>query len=436
MCGGDLDVSPETGVGTCRYCGSAMTLPKINDDRRAMLYERAGQLRRDNDYDRAMAVYESILAEDPADAEAYWSLVLCRYGVEYVEDPKTRKMAPTCNRTQIVPIFADEDYRRAVAHADDYARSLYEEEARALDAIQKGILEVSRREEPFDVFLCYKETDDRGRRTPDSVIAQDIYGGLTEKGHKAFFSRITLEDKLGTAYEPYIFAALNSAKVMLVLGTRAEYFNSAWMRNEWGRYLALIKSGAKKTLIPAYRGMDPSGLPEELANLQAQDLGKLGFMQDLLRGIEKIVNSGKPGGKNGGGGGAPTVSGSGGILASRGRPLIVSGSGGMIISRGGALHAWNPEEAAALLDMDEATKTVRGCSGETGGVVVIPEGVVNIGPRAFAGRAGIETLMILDGVTSIPGPDLYFQQYAFSAWTRHCSNAKIKSAAANIVFEL
>ena len=51
----------------------------------------------------------------------------------------------------------------------------------------------------------------------DSVIAQDVYDALTEKGYRVFFSRITLEDKLGTEYEPYIFAALNSAKVGQIL---------------------------------------------------------------------------------------------------------------------------------------------------------------------------------------------------------------------------
>ena len=80
---------------------------------------------------------------------------------------------------------------------------------------------------------------------------------MTKEGFKVFFSRITLEDKLGTAYEPYIFAALNSAKVMVVLGTKPEHFNAVWVKNEWNRYLALIKAGAEKTLIPAYQDMDP-----------------------------------------------------------------------------------------------------------------------------------------------------------------------------------
>lgn len=100
-----------------------------------------------------------------------------------------------------------------------------------------------------------------------------------------------MEDKLGVAYEPYIFAALNSAKVMVVLGTRPEHFNAVWVKNEWSRYLALIKNGAKKTLIPAYRDMDPYDLPEEFSHLQAQDMSKLGFMQDLTRGIKKIIDT-------------------------------------------------------------------------------------------------------------------------------------------------
>lgn len=100
-----------------------------------------------------------------------------------------------------------------------------------------------------------------------------------------------IHDKLGKAYEPYIFAALNSAKVMVVLGTKPEFFNAVWVKNEWSRYLALIKQGQKKMLIPAYKDMDPYDLPEEFSHLQAQDMSKLGFMQDLIRGIKKIIHA-------------------------------------------------------------------------------------------------------------------------------------------------
>ena len=294
MCGGTLEVTENNNVMTCEYCGTRQTLPKLNDDRRTNLYDRAGHFRRNNEYDKAMAIYETILNDDSTDAESYWSIVLCKYGVEYVEDPVTHRRVPTCNRTQLTSILADENYKQALEHALGIARSIYEEEAQAIDAIQKGILEISHREEPFDVFICYKETGNDGRRTPDSVLAQELYHQLTQEGFKVFFSRITLEDKIGAAYEPYIFAALNSSKVMVVIGTKPEHFNAVWVKNEWSRYLNLIKSGAKNTLIPAYRDMDPYDLPDEFSHLQAQDMGKLGFMQDLIRGIKKILNVDKP----------------------------------------------------------------------------------------------------------------------------------------------
>ena len=289
MCGASLEIAEGMTVAECAYCGTEQTLPKLNDNK-ANLYDRANHFRRNNDYDKAMSIYERILNEDTKDAEAYWSLVLCRYGIEYVEDPLTRKRVPTVNRTQHTSVFADEDYKSAIKYADVVQRRVYENEARAIDKIQKGILAISQKEKPFDVFICYKETGADGRRTRDSVLANDLYHQLTQEGFKVFFSRITLEDKLGTAYEPYIFSALNSAKVMVVLGTKPEYFNAVWVKNEWSRYLALIRKGEKKVLIPAYRDMDPYDLPDEFSHLQAQDMSKLGFMQDLIRGIKKLTN--------------------------------------------------------------------------------------------------------------------------------------------------
>ncbi len=289
MCGGELQIAEGMTVCECAYCGTTQTLPKLNTDKRENLYDRANHFRRNNDYDKAMTIYEQILNEDSSDAEAYWSLVLCRYGIEYVEDPTTHKRVPTVNRAQYKSIFADEDYKSALSYADAMQRSVYEEEAKTIDEIQKGILEISKKEEPFDVFICYKESDEFGQRTRDSVIANDLYHQLTKEGYKTFFAAITLEDKLGKAYEPYIFAALNSAKVMIVIGTKPEYFVAPWVKNEWSRFLTIIKNDSSKMLIPAYRDMDPYELPEEFSFLQAQDMSKIGFVNDIIHGIKKVI---------------------------------------------------------------------------------------------------------------------------------------------------
>jgi tetratricopeptide (TPR) repeat protein len=294
MCGGNLEAQGRATTVTCTYCGTQQTLPRAADEQKANLHNRANHLRRSNDFDRAVAAYENLLNLDDGDAEAHWGLLLSRYGIEYVEDPATHERIPTCHRVQGTSILTDPDYGMALQHAPDgYSRQLYEREAARIAEIQKGILAISANESPYDVFICYKETSDSGARTKDSALAQDVYYSLTKEGYKVFFSRITLERVLGQQYEPYIFAALNSAKVMLAIGTAPEHFNAVWVKNEWSRYLALMKKDRSKLLIPCYLGMDPYDLPEELSMLQSQDMGKIGFIQDLLHGVGKVVRPAK-----------------------------------------------------------------------------------------------------------------------------------------------
>ena len=123
---------------------------------------------------------------------------------------KTRLHAnevPTVNRAQFTSVFMNENYKSAIRYADAYQRSIYEEEAKNIDNIQKAYSQYRRMKEPFDIFICYKETDANGRRTHDSVLANDLYHQAHKRVLRCFLA-YNNEDKLGTAYEPYIFAAL------------------------------------------------------------------------------------------------------------------------------------------------------------------------------------------------------------------------------------
>ncbi|SEP75778.1 TIR domain-containing protein [Lachnospiraceae bacterium NE2001] len=293
MCGGELKILPDSTICECEYCGSKQTIPNTDDEKRLKLYERANKLRFENEFDKAAGVYESIVSEYQDEAEAYWGLVLCKYGIEYVDDPKTGKKIPTCHRSSFDSVMDDGNFDLVMENSDTVARGIYREEAKQIEELRKGIVEVSSKEEPYDIFICYKETADDGQRTIDSVIAQDVYQELTDKGYRVFFSRITLEDKLGQEYEPYIFAALNSAKIMLAFGTCYDYYNAVWVKNEWSRFLQLMEAGQKKTLIPCFKDIDAYDMPKEFARLQAQDMGKVGAMQDLIRGIDKIFGRDK-----------------------------------------------------------------------------------------------------------------------------------------------
>lgn len=322
MCGGNLEVQEGMTVCECEYCGSIQTVPQLDDEKKINLFTRANRLRSACEFDKASGVYESIVSEFPEEAEAYWGLVLCQYGIEYVDDPKTGKKIPTCHRSSFDSIMDDPNFEMVLEYSDPTSRAVYRDEAKAIEGLRTSIIEVSSKEDPYDIFICYKETDPMGERTIDSVIAQDVYDALTEKGYKVFFSRITLEDKLGQEYEPYIFAALNSAKVMLAFGTDYEYYNAVWVKNEWSRFLSLIEKGAKKTLIPCFKGIDAYDMPKEFARLQAQDMGKVGAIQDLLRGIGKILGTNnKPVGNSFSG----SVSAEGTALVQRGNMALEDG---------------------------------------------------------------------------------------------------------------
>ncbi len=289
MCGGDLSVSPDISVAECEYCGSKQTVPSADDEKKIPLFSRANRLRFNCEFDRAYGVYESIVGDFPDEAEAYWGLLLCEYGIEYVDDPLTGKKIPTCHRSSFDSIFENENFNLVMDFADDDSKQIYRAEAKQIEELRKRILAVSSKEEPYDIFICYKETDKNGDRTVDSVIAQDVYDVLVNKGYRVFFSRISLEDKLGVEYEPFIFAALNSAKIMLVFGTKYDHFGAVWVKNEWSRFLKLIAKDKSKYLIPCFRDIDVYDMPPEFKNLQSQDMGKVGAIQDLLRGIEKLL---------------------------------------------------------------------------------------------------------------------------------------------------
>ncbi len=289
MCGGDLNIVEGETVAVCEYCDTKQTVPTADNEKKMTLFARANRLRAACEFDKAAGIYENIVADFPEEAEAFWGLVLCKFGIEYVDDPATGKKIPTCHRSSFDSVLDDEDFEQVMENADSVARKVYREEAKQIEEIRKGIIEVSSKEEPYDVFICYKETDENGERTIDSVIAQDIYDMLTENKYRVFFARISLEDKLGTAYEPYIFAALNSARIMLAIGTDYDYYNAVWVKNEWSRFLMLMSKDKKKMLIPCYKNLDAYDIPKEFRRLQAQDMGKIGAMQDLLRGVKKIL---------------------------------------------------------------------------------------------------------------------------------------------------
>ena len=290
-CGFPLVVKPGEVVAKCEACGLVNTLPSMDTDQKILRCNRANDYRQNCEFDQAAQLFEDILKEDAREPEAYWGLVLCKYGVQYVDDPKDGHRVPTCNRIQSTPITADVDYQKALTYADASRLGVYRYQANEIDEIQKKIIEISSHEKPYDVFICYKELDNlTGQRTQDSVLAQELYRELTDYHLRVFFARITLREKLGVEYEPYIYAALTSAPVMIHVTTSYNNSNAPWVKNEWSRYLSLKNSGSDKSFTVAYKGLNPDiALPKEFSGKQASDLSRVGAMQEIAEWASQAV---------------------------------------------------------------------------------------------------------------------------------------------------
>ena len=139
LCGGQVDLPEKMTSGACPCCGCPTTFPAVLDDRTEKLYARAEQFRRTKDFDKAVAVYESILDFCPEDPDAYWGLLLSRSGIVYEEDPAAHERAPVCLREVSVSILADPDYMNAQKYADLKAREVYAKEALRIAVVQKVI---------------------------------------------------------------------------------------------------------------------------------------------------------------------------------------------------------------------------------------------------------------------------------------------------------
>ena len=288
ICGKKLKYKVGDSVIACPYCDNKRTLPKIEDEQSLRNYNTATEDFFKNEFDRAEAVYR-IITDTINDADLYWSRLLC----DYKKKKKKRdeeKWITIMNRFSYDSVYDNENYKDAINNSDDEQREIFESEASVIEKIRKKTQNVLSETNPVDVFISYKESskdhDGIERRTNASVLAGVLYERLNSENLKVFYAPVSLKDKAGDFFEPYIYSAIHSAKVMVVLGTESEHFTSPWVRNEWSRYLSVVKeSNNSKKLICALCNMSPNDLPEELKKFQVVDMKELNW----LANVEQII---------------------------------------------------------------------------------------------------------------------------------------------------
>lgn len=138
-CGGNVAPLPEGSLGACASCGAVMTLPRSTSKEQASAHNCGNYLRRAGKFDKALAVYQTLLAQDATDAESCWCSALCRFGVQYVEEGGIFR--PVVLRPEAGKFLECPDYLAAVSLSQGAQRQEYEKEAKRIAQVLGQVTE-------------------------------------------------------------------------------------------------------------------------------------------------------------------------------------------------------------------------------------------------------------------------------------------------------
>ena len=261
-CGGALEYKGELLV--CKYCKSTYEVKEDVPEDLIIQLNGANVDKNRFRFDDARAKYSLILKDYPDNAEAKWGAFLCSYGIIYEED-YNGEYKPTCHRLSERPVEKSPYYAKLTGNQ--------KQRAQEIETLRQRILAETKNIPPYDVFICYKQNQERGGvsvPTREAKWARDAYETLTRQGLRVFYAEKSLAGS-NADYEPHIYAALRSAKLMFVLTTSLDNLHSVWVANEWKRYVSYIRAGENKTVRVVYDSIEPYDLPKELQAKQAID---------------------------------------------------------------------------------------------------------------------------------------------------------------------
>lgn len=290
ICGANYEY--QAGRWKCPACG-AFKPDELSPEEQTLL-DIANQKLRMQDFNDAENHFNDIIEKYPQNPFGYWGRLLSKHHIKHERD-YDGSMIPTCYAPTMDSVYQDKDAWKAIELADEKTKKEITEQIQYIEASRKEWVEKASKEEPYDVFICYKDSDRANgvSRTQDSIDAMEIYTHLKDQGYRVFYSRESLRGKSGEKYEPYINQAIATAKVMIVYSLSSEYVMSTWVKNEWTRYQKMMKAGIKRkdSLLVVCKGFSPSELPSSLSALQCMDASQMTFFGDLDKAIRDVLGS-------------------------------------------------------------------------------------------------------------------------------------------------
>lgn len=125
-----------------------------------------------------------------------------------------------------------------------------------------------------DIFISFKNSDKNGGLTRDSQMAEELYQELKKKGFNPFFSKYSIDESTRSDYIDVIDCALESARILVAVGTSRENLSSSWVKSEINQFRTLMNAENDQTrTIISYRSKEFShnNLPSSIGQFQSYD---------------------------------------------------------------------------------------------------------------------------------------------------------------------
>lgn len=122
---------------------------------------------------------------------------------------------------------------------------------------------------PYQIFISFKATEECAQ-TADVAVANDLYETLTACGFRVFFSNRSIFKGGSSDFAKEIDNALDSCRLLIVVGSKLSYINSRWVEYEWKTFHSDILSNVKTDaqIITFTEGVDTVQLPRILRYVQ------------------------------------------------------------------------------------------------------------------------------------------------------------------------
>lgn len=272
-CGSALDIRlAKDYVVECQYCHTPWSVPRKETTPEALKYLHDGDVGLDTcKFDDAYSLFQKAAELNSNEPEAFFGMALATFKIQYLQDSYNNKLQPICHEVTKKKFLKDKNYLKALSLATAAQRTEYERRAGDVDYICDQFYRIAQSGLRYDSFICVKVTDDEtGDHTADSKDADYIYRMLKEHGYSPFYSEYEIRNKTGTDYEAHILYALYSAECMLIVCNNDAYLRTKWVKNEYTRFLKLIREDAKDSdsITIIFNGTPIEKLPGRQGKIQ------------------------------------------------------------------------------------------------------------------------------------------------------------------------